>query len=148
MEVEMSPEEIHTTDRARRSDPETLRLRRVTPSLTVGDVGESLKFYRDLLGFVVDEIWEHEGKRVGAALVAGSVTLLLSLDDGAKGNDRTKGEGFRLHLSTVQDVDHLAAKVEARGGTLQEGPTDMPWGSRAFTVIDPDGFKLTIAAEA
>lgn len=144
----MSLDEALTPDRSRRSNPETLRLRRVTPSFTVADIGESLKFYRDLLGFVVDEIWEHEGRRVGAALVAGSVTLLLSEDDGAKGADRTKGDGLRLHLSTVQDVDHLAATVEARGGTLHEGPTDMPWGARAFTVVDPDGFKLTIAAEA
>jgi uncharacterized glyoxalase superfamily protein PhnB len=148
MEVEMSVDEAPTREQSRRSDPETLRLRRVTPSLTVADVGESLRFYRDLLGFVVDEIWEQEGRRIGAALVAGSVTLLLSLDDGAMGADRLKGQGFRLHLSTVQDVDHLAAMVEARGGMLQEGPTDMPWGARAFTVIDPDGFKLTIAAEA
>ncbi|MEX2467222.1 MAG: VOC family protein [Gemmatimonadota bacterium] len=144
----MSPDQDPTPEMAPRSSPETLRLRRVTPAITVDDVDESLKFYRDLLGFVVDEIWEQEGRRVGAALVAGSVTLLLSLDDGDKGADRVKGQGFRLHLSTIQDVDHLAAKVEARGGSLHEGPTDMPWGARAFTVIDPDGFKLTIAAEA
>lgn len=142
----MSLDQAPTPER-QRSNPETLRLRRVTPAFTVSDVGESLKFYRDLLGFVVDEIWEHEGRRVGAALVAGSVTLLLSLDDGTKGMDREKGGGFRLHMSTVQDVDLLAATIESRGGTLQDGPTDMPWGVRAFTVTDPDGFKLTIAAE-
>ncbi len=130
-----------------RSSPETLRLRRVTPSFTVGDVGESLTFYRDVMGFVVDEIWEHEGRRVGAALVAGSVTLLLTEDDGKAGADRAKGQGFRLHLSTAQDVDVLAAYVRERGVELHEGPTDMPWGARAFTVIDPDGFKLTVAAE-
>jgi uncharacterized glyoxalase superfamily protein PhnB len=130
-----------------RSSPETLRLRRVTPSFTVSDVDESLKFYRDVMGFVVDEIWEHEGRRVGAALVAGSVTLLLSEDDGKAGSDRIKGRGFRLHLSTAQDVDVLAGYVRERGVELHEGPTDMPWGARAFTVIDPDGFKLTIAAE-
>ena len=130
-----------------RSSPETLRLRRVTPSFTVGDVSESLAFYRDVMGFIVDEIWEHEGRRVGAALVAGSVTLLLNEDDGKAGTDRTKGQGFRLHLSTAQDVDVLASYVRERGVELHEGPTDMPWGARAFTVIDPDGFKLTVAAE-
>ena len=130
-----------------RSSPETLRLRRVTPSFTVGDVSESLAFYRDVMGFIVDEIWEHEGRRVGAALVAGSVTLLLNEDDGKAGTDRNKGQGFRLHLSTAQDVDVLASYVRERGVELHEGPTDMPWGARAFTVIDPDGFKLTVAAE-
>ncbi len=134
-------------EQKQRSSPETLRLRRVTPSFTVKDVGESLTFYRDVMGFVVDEIWEHEGRRVGAALVAGSVTLLLTEDDGKAGTDRTKGLGFRLHLSTAQDVDVLASYVRERGVELHEGPTDMPWGARAFTVVDPDGFKLTVAAE-
>ena len=130
-----------------RNSPETLRLRRVTPSFTVGDVSKSLAFYRDVMGFIVDEIWEHEGRRVGAALVAGSVTLLLNEDDGKAGTDRIKGQGFRLHLSTAQDVDVLASYVRERGVELHEGPTDMPWGARAFTVVDPDGFKLTVAAE-
>ena len=141
-------EEAPAQELRQRSSPETLRLRRVTPSFTVGDVAESLKFYRDVMGFVVDEIWEHEGRRVGAALVAGSVTLLLSEDDGKAGTDRVKGQGFRLHLSTAQDVDTLASHVRERGVELHEGPTDMPWGARAFTVIDPDGFKLTVAADS
>lgn len=143
----MGTEPTMDKDLDRRRSPETLRLRRVTPAFTVSDVDTSLAFYRDVLGFVVDEIWEHEGERVGAALVAGSVTLLLSRDDGAKGTARAKGAGFRLHLSTAQDVDRLASMVEERGGSLHEGPTDMSWGARAFTVIDPDGFKFTIAAE-
>lgn len=140
-------DEAPAQEQKQRSSPETLRLRRVTPSFTVGDVGESLTFYRDVMGFVVDEIWEHEGRRVGAALVAGSVTLLLTEDDGKAGSDRAKGQGFRLHLSTAQDVDVLASYVRERGVELHEGPTDMPWGARAFTVIDPDGFKLTVAAD-
>lgn len=143
----MSSDETSAGDRPRRSTPETLRLRRVTPSLTVDDVDGSLAFYKNVLGFVVDEIWEHEGRRVGAALVAGSVTLLLTRDDGEQGADRIKGQGMRLHVSTAQDVDQLAAAVQERGGDLHEGPTDMPWGARAFTVIDPDGFKLTVAQE-
>ena len=144
----MSAEEAAPRERAMRSSPETLRLRRVTPSFTVDDVDVSLAFYRDVMGFVVDEIWEHEGRRVGAALVAGSVTLLLSQDDGKAGKDRVKGQGFRLHLSTAQDVDRVASNIESKGGELLEGPMEMPWGARAFTIVDPDGFKLTVAADS
>ena len=107
-----------------------------------------MQFYRDTLGFVVDEIWEQEGRSVGAALVAGDVHLMLTLDDGAKGVGRSKGDGFRLHLTTVQDVDDLAGRVARRGGTLEAPPADVPWGGRSFTVVDPDGFRLTIASEA
>lgn len=144
----MSAEEAAPRERAARSSPETLRLRRVTPSFTVDDIDTSLSFYRDVMGFVVDEIWEHEGRRVGAALVAGSVTLLLSQDDGKAGQDRVKGQGFRLHLSTAQDIDRVASNIESKGGTLLEGPMEMPWGARAFTIVDPDGFKLTVAADS
>lgn len=131
----------------RRTSPETLRLRRAWPTFTVGDIGTSLKFYRDTLGFVVDEIWEREGRRVGAALLAGSVQIMLSEDDGAKGAGRDKGLGFRLHLTTIQDIDALAESVVARGGALETPPEEMPWGVRAFTVVDPDGYRLTISSE-
>jgi len=144
----MAANEPQAPELRRRNSPETLRLRRVTPAITVSDLGASLAFYRDTLGCSVDERWEREGERVGAALVAGSVTVLLSQDDGAKGLDRVKGQGFRLHLATAQDVDRVAEHVRSRGGSLTEGPMDMPWGVRAFTVVDPDGFTLTISAEA
>ena len=61
------------------------------------------------------------------------------------GRERQKGVGSRLHLSTAQDIDRLAAEIKARGGTLDQEPTDMPWGQRVFMITDPDGFKLSIA---
>ncbi len=33
------------------------------------------------------------------------------------------------------------------GATLAEEPKDEPWGGRDFAVVDPDGFKITIASE-
>ena len=33
----------------------------------------------------------------------------------------------------------------ARGGMLDQPPTDQPWGMRDFSLTDPDGFKITIA---
>ncbi len=68
-------------------------------------------------------------------------------DDWAKGRDRVKGEGFRLHMATATDVDQIAAGIEQRGGTLESPPADMPWGGRAFSLADPDGFKITISSE-
>lgn len=144
----METQHAEPRKRSRRNHPQTLRLRRVSPSLTVDDISTSLTYYRDILGFVVDEIWEHEGRKVGAALLAGAVQFMLSLDDGAKGPERPKGMGFRLHLSTAQDIDDLAQQVRSRGGTLESGPAEQPWGGRAFTVVDPDGFRLTIASES
>lgn len=131
-----------------RVGPPTLRLRALAPGLTVNDVDTSLGFYRDVLGFHVKREWEEDGRVLGAELVAGSVNLMIGQDDWAKGRDRTKGVGFRIYLTTAEDIDELAAQVVARGGVLDHEPQDMPWGARVFSITDPDGFALTISTEA
>ena len=80
-------------------------------------------------------------------LTAGVVHLLINQDNGAKGWDRKKGEGISLTLTTAQDVDAIAGRIKARGGTLESEPADMPWGARIFRVRDPDGFILAISSE-
>src|SRR5215475_4477267 len=124
-----------------RKQPETLRLRSVLPSLTVNDIAVSLAWYRDVLGFVVTQEMQREGKLVGAMLKAGTVELLLTQDDFAKGRDRQKSIGLRLYNVTDQDVDQLAAAIVSRGGVLAQPPKDEPWGTRDFAVTDPDGFQ-------
>ena len=135
----MSEQEI------KRQKPETLRLRQVMPSLTVDDIEASIRWYTDVLGCVVRERHEQEGRYVVASLGAGATSFVLAQDDWAQGRDRDKGVGFRLYCTTVQDVDELASDIQARGGTLAAEPTDQPWGARDFAVVDPDGFKITIS---
>jgi len=48
---------------------------------------------------------------------------------------------------TKGNIDDLAKRIEAKGGRLDQGPTDEPWGVRDISLTDPDGFKITIAAE-
>ena len=122
----MSTDPDAQVDRRDHSTPDTLRLRSISPSLTVGDLDASLAWYRDVLGFHVEQTFEHEGKVAGAKLVAGTASLFVGQDDWAKGRDRVKGEGFRLNLATADDVDAIAAGIEARGGTLEAPPADMP----------------------
>jgi uncharacterized glyoxalase superfamily protein PhnB len=126
-----------------RRQPETLRLRGITPSFTATDLQRSIAFYRDVLGFVVGDQWRENGELTGCELHAGAVTFMLGQDDFAKGRDRQKGLGARLYCSTAQDLDKLATEIKARGGVLDQEPQDMPWGSRVFMISDPDGFKLT-----
>jgi lactoylglutathione lyase len=131
--------------RTARKQPETLRLNAISPSLTVNDLQRSIAWYRDVLGFKMEEEWKHEGKVMGASLKAGTVTLMLGQDDFALGRDRKKGEGLRFYCSTTQDIDQLAATIKARGGTLKEEPKNQSWGARDFAVTDLDGFKITIS---
>jgi uncharacterized glyoxalase superfamily protein PhnB len=122
-----------------------LSLTGVAPSFTVNDVAKSLAWYQDVLGCVVNDRWESNGKLMGVEMGAGAVIFMLGQDDWKKGRDRVKGEGFRLYCDTTQDVDRLADQIKARGGTLAQEPEDESWGARVFSVVDPDGYKITIA---
>ena len=134
-------------DRRTHEEPPTLRLRSTSPILTVNDIDESIGWYRDVVGFYLKQTWDQDGTVTGAELVAGSESIMLAQDDWAKGRDRAKGEGFRLFFETSQDIDEMAAAIQARGGTLDRGPEDTPWDTRAMALIDPNGFKLTIWAK-
>lgn len=123
-----------------RRQPETLRLRYVSPSLTVDDIERSLEFYTQALGFLVSERMEEGGKLVGVMIKAGTVELGISQDDWKKGRGRTKGEGIRLWCEVTQDLDALAQRIRAHGVKLATEPEDKPWGIRSFYVDDPDGY--------
>ena len=115
-------------------------------SLTVKDVQASLAWYRDVLGFAVNQQYDRGGKLQAVSLSAGNARVLISQDDGSKGADRAKGDGFSMMLTTNESIDEIATRIKARGGTLESEPADM-MGRRAFRLRDPDGFRFTISSE-
>ena len=115
-------------------------------ALTVKDVETSVAWYTDVLGFAVERRHERGDRLLAVSLRAGAVRVLLAQDDGAKGLDRVKGDGFSLQITTAQDVDALAARIKDRGWTLDLEPVTAPHGARVFRLRDPDGFRLTISS--
>ena len=129
------------------AESRSLALSSASPSFTVSDLEKSLGWYRDVLGFGVEETWKNDdGKVMGISLKAGNVSFMIGQDDWKKGRDRKKGEGFRLYCETKKNVDDLARRIESKGGRLDSPPTDQPWGTRDISLTEPDGFKITIAA--
>ena len=98
-----------------------------------------------MLGVTIDRRHEREGQLFAVSLRAGAVRLLLARDNGAKGLDRTKGDGFSMQITTAQDIDAIANRVKASGTVLETEPADA-WGARVFRVRDPDGFLLVISS--
>ena len=123
-----------------------LQVKELMPSLTVDDLQKSIAFFEGL-GFAVDERWEDGGVLRGATLRAGEFELGLSQDDWKKGRDRQKGVGVRFYMSTTQDIDQLATRARKAGIALDSEPHDTDWGSRAFDVTEPSGFKVTISSQ-
>ena len=111
----------------------------------MNDLDRSLSWYRDVVGFDVEETWKDGEKVIGASLRAGDVSFMIGQDDWKKGRDRKKGEGFRIFCTTRKSVDDIAKRIKAKGGLLDHEPQDQPWGMRDISVTDPDGFKITIA---
>ena len=131
---------------AKNSESGSFHATMIAISITVKDLGKSLAWYTDVLGFAIERKMERDGKLRGVSLVAGEVHLSINQDDGAKGWDRIKGVGFSLRITTDQNIDEIARRVKAHGGTLDSEPADMPWGSRLFRLKDPDGFLLSISS--
>jgi len=130
---------------AKAASPEPLQGHELSVSLTVKDVERSTAWYRDVLGVTIDRKFEREGKLFAVSLSAGVVRLLLAQDNGLKGLDRTKGEGFSMQITTAQDIDGIANRVKAAGTALETEPADA-WGARVFRVRDPDGFLIVISS--
>ena len=133
------------TDPGYTTETDTLNVRTVGLAITAKDFPTSLAFYRDILGFRVDRFFERDGKQTGCAIVAGDARFTLNQDDWQKGKDRVKGQGMRIYLNTEQDIDAIAARIKQAGGKLDDEPADRPWGVRAFSITDPDGFGITFS---
>jgi uncharacterized glyoxalase superfamily protein PhnB len=115
-------------------------------SLTVADLRASAEWYRDVLGFVIEREFERGGVAFAVRLRTGAVALLITQENGARGAERAKGEGFSLQFTTRQRIDDIADRAKARGVVLDSEPADA-WGARVFRLRDPDGFRLVISTE-
>ncbi|HEY7236449.1 MAG TPA: VOC family protein [Gemmatimonadaceae bacterium] len=128
-----------------RAEPETFRARTILATLAVKDLQKSLTWYRDKVGFFVDETFHNRGHLDAVTLKAGDITILLRQDDGGTGWDKVKGAGFTLQLTTAQDLDGLAEAIIQRGGS-PDGKPQLVSGTRVLRLRDPDGFRLEISA--
>jgi predicted lactoylglutathione lyase len=127
---------------------EAVQVSTIVPTFTVDDLQRSIAFYEGL-GFAVDERWEDQGTLLGVMMRSGRIQIGLNQDDWKKGRDRKKGIGVRVSLSmpTPQDVDELARRAKGAGLPLKSEPQDTEWNSRAFELVDPSGYLLTIFSE-
>ena len=113
----------------------------VAVGFTVNDANASITWYCDVLGFSLKERWDQDGF-LGGSVVQGGVTINIGQDDWKLGRDRIKGQGVRIFITTADDIDTYARAIASRGGTADHEPKD-DWGFRAFSISDPDGYKLT-----
>ncbi len=107
-------------------------------SMRVSDIDRSVAFYRDQLGFAVEQ---RHGTRF-ALLRLGEGTIGLLHADLSRWPVEARNQ-FHIELST-DDLDGLSAELQAKGVEITEPPHDAPW-ERAMATRDPDGYRIEIA---
>lgn len=106
-------------------------LEKIMPELPLDDVAAGVSHYRDVLGFSVN----YEQNDIGV-IDRDSVRILLIA--------RTKRhQGIGSCYVYVGDADALYAELVAKGANAQGKPISQPWGLREFSVLDPEGNRLT-----
>jgi len=147
---------------------DVMKLLGATRYLRVADVEQSLKFYRDALGFTVSNHLEEDGHTFWAQVANNAFTLMLSdrpsrfVDDaGHEDEHEHDDEGhhiFRgiesaaageLNLVTflyVASADEAYRELLASGVTPLDEPADTFYGLREFLVRDPDGYYYAIGS--
>jgi|SRR5579862_577477 len=123
----------------------------VSAMLTVSDMKAAVRFYQKALGFQKRGIMNGpDGKPIHAELTLRGTTLMLGPEMPERGARSAKNVGASpatLYLLT-ENVDKVVAKAIKLGATPQMAVTDMFWGDRVGSVLDPDGNHWMIATHA
>ena len=118
----------------------------VSAMLTVTDVKAAVAFYQKALGFEKRGIMNGPGgKPIHAELTLRGTTLLLGPEMQEAQSAKTVGASpAGLYLLT-EDVDRVVAKALKHGAQAQGAVADMFWGDRCGMIVDPEGYRWTIA---
>lgn len=130
--------------------------------LTCKDIGRSVAFYRDVLGFKMKEAWPDKEKpmwcnmmldgqsvMLGAAMDPAHAESMCGGDAEAAAQIKTCAEEMKKNISgvgivayvMVKDVDAYHAACTKRGLKASQPKTQF-YGLRDFSVQDPEGFRF------
>lgn len=120
-----------------------MTMRRIAPRLRVDDVRASAEWYRDNLGFTIDQYWPDDGEPHFCYVALDDVCIQLTrMRDGeaaSNPSDTTNPGGAYVW---VVDVKALYRAVLARGITPLYELDRMPYDIDEFAILDPDGHYL------
>ena len=117
-----------------------IAFRGVTPFLKTNDLAQTIKFYGDLLGFVVDSKWPADNP-TDCILDNGQVHLAFGTDP------QNRYSAPRLAGQLWIDVDDVLALHGSLVGKvpIEWGPDVYGYGRREFAIKDCNGYLLAFS---
>lgn len=120
-------------------------IRKTIPLIFPDDLDQSARFYTDILGFV--EAGREEGF---VELRSGGLTLWLHSDEDIDDasykeelHEHKRGVGLNLSFE-VDDLQKYYERIVEKGDApVEQEMESTPWGTRRFTVQDPNGYHLS-----
>jgi PhnB protein len=122
----------------------------VTPQLTLENAAQAIDWYKEALGAVeIARAIGPDGKIMHAEISVGDSRIMVNdAMMGAKGPNGMGGSPASLWVY-VDDCDTLFNRAKAAGAKVAGGPMgemqDQFWGDRCGSLIDPEGYRWTIA---
>lgn len=117
----------------------------IVPILNVSDVDTSIAFYVHKLGFKLEmTVPDPDGNNVFGMVSLGRASIGLDqVMPGAPGGGA--GVDLMVFVPDGADIDRVYADVQARGTAVATPLDTKYWGDRVFTVLDPDGYRITLS---
>ncbi len=109
--------------------------------LAVHDLAGETAYYIDKLGF------EHDFSAPGWEFLSFGIFKVMLGDCSDSLSARETGDHSYFAHAFVANVDEIFAEFVVRGAELLSHPSDKPWGLREFSVITPDGHRITFGQE-
>ena len=116
--------------------------------LRVGNLDESIKFYRDIMGMKLLRQHDYESGRFTLSFLGYGEekdNTVLELTHNWDTDSYEKGEGFGHIAIAVDDVYAACEKIREAGGTIVREPGPMKHGTTVLAFVeDPDGYKIEL----
>lgn len=120
----------------------------IYPALRYQDARAGIDWLQRALGFDVVSVHEGEDGAVAHAEL-GFGTGMIMLGSAGTGDTRLdRGIGRSSVYLVAEDVDGLFERATAAGAEVMRTLQDTPYGSREFTVSDPEGNRWSVGTYA
>jgi predicted enzyme related to lactoylglutathione lyase len=109
--------------------------------IAVPDLISSAAFYRDVLGFTIDQVSD-----TGWLFYTSGDCIIMAGECPDAIPPRKLGDHSYFAYLQIDEIDSFYASVLASGAEICEAIRDEPWGMREFGLVTVDGHRIMFAA--